>query len=124
MESSPDPKGHFIGALLEMLPPQILAAGIIKGCGKLAAERPELAQRILQNSWLDISRLLQSAIKEMPHGRAAASALVIESYFMNKGDWGVMEREMASHSPIDSALTARVIELISQGLDHAKAVVK
>lgn len=119
-----DPKTAFAKLLLEMLPPQVLAAGIIKSCGKLANDRPDIAQRILANSWAKVAPALKDALSKEPIGSFAAAALVVESYFVHRGDWKAMERAMMEDSPIDESLAARVVDLISEGTDVLKERVK
>lgn len=119
MNAKPD-----MSTLLQILPAQVIAAGIIKAAGKFAAETPEFAERILFNSWLKVAPLLRDALSQNPTGDLAASALVIESYFVHRGDWKSMEREMADCSPMDERVTAIIIDAISSGLNSAKERVK
>lgn len=105
--------------LLELLPAPVLAAGLIRACGNFAKDRPELAQRLLANTWLDVSPKLHEAIKGSPTGKFAASALLIEQYFLHSGDWQKMERELTANAPISPAIVERVVHIISAGLVHA-----
>lgn len=110
---------ELVDKLLELLPPTVLAAGLIRACGNFAKERPELAQRLLANTWLDIAPGLHEALKQKPTGKFAASALLIEQYFMCSGDWKKMEHELTEHAPVSPELVERVVQVISSGLTHA-----
>lgn len=109
--------------LLELLPAQVLAAGLIRACGNFAKERPDLAQRLLANTWLDVAPKLHEALAKHPTGKFAASALLIEQYFMHSGDWRKMERELTEHAPVSPHLVERVVQVISSGLIHASRTV-
>jgi len=61
--------------------------------------------------WTNVERVLT--------GKFAASALLLEQYFVHSGDWKKMERELVADAPIDPALVERVVHIISSGLAHA-----
>ena len=102
--------------LLELLPAQILAAGLVRACAGFTQTDAELAQRLLANCWLDIAPSLHETIIKKPTGRIAASTLVIESYLMNSGDWKKMERKLTQNAPISAQLTESVVKIISESL--------
>lgn len=91
-----------LGRALLALPPQLIAAGVARGCKLIAQESQKKAERILGNVWLDIAPILAERIAALPSSQSA-SILLLEQYFHHAGDWRAMEerliREIAATVP-------------------------
>jgi len=121
---STDDRASLLEAILDSMPPQIMAAGMVKACGLLTKERPDLAQRMLLNMWLQIVPTLLLAVNKEPRGKLASAVLFLESYFAHAGDWRRMEFELKDHAPADAALVGRVVQIISETMMKASEGIK
>jgi hypothetical protein len=107
--------------LIEAVPATIFAAAMARSFGQLCgnAEHQRTAERMLLGLWHAIRPELTPAVLRQPTGKVAAAAVLLEEYFLRRGNWQAMEATLfgaACKRSDDPIAAARLIDVISEAV--------
>lgn len=111
----------LVAALVSALPATVIAAGLTRACGTLAREQPGVGADMLGNLWMKFAPILLEYVKKNPTGEQSAAILVIEQYFLTKGNWREMEANLLQGAPLHPAMVDHVVHLFNDGVMSAAA---